>query len=106
MPDNQNQPREFDAVLGGQEPPPVAGVILGGLVGVEDRLTSPVIEARIAALSEALNYGKAGLNLIIQALPDSSQQVQRFASRLCNRSRGDKKNEPHEITRLGVRKPV
>lgn len=90
MPDNQNRPREFDAVLGGQEPPPVAGVILGGLFGVEYRLTSPVIEARIAALCEALNYGKAGLNLIIQALPDSSQQVQRFASRLLREKGGSK----------------
>ena len=90
MSENQNQPREFDAVLGGQEPPPSSGVILGGLVGVEDRLTSPVVEARVAALSEALNYGEAGLNLIIQALPDSSQQVQRVAVRLLREKGGYK----------------
>lgn len=28
---NPNQPKKFDAVLGGQDPPPVTGVVLGGL---------------------------------------------------------------------------
>lgn len=37
MPD-PNQPRENDAVLGGQYPPPASGVILGGLEGVKQRL--------------------------------------------------------------------
>lgn len=27
----ENQPREYDAVLGGQVPPPVDGLVLGGL---------------------------------------------------------------------------
>ncbi|MFL9460590.1 HEAT repeat domain-containing protein [Scytonema tolypothrichoides VB-61278_2] len=88
MPDNQNQPKEFDAILGGQAPPPVESAVLGGLQGVKHRLTNPVVEVRIAALSEALNYGEAGLDVAIDALQDTAEQVQRFASRLLRQNGG------------------
>ncbi|AVH65285.1 WD40 repeat domain-containing protein [Nostoc sp. 'Peltigera membranacea cyanobiont' N6] len=67
MAENQNQPKEYDAVLGTQNYAPIGSVILGGLEGVKSRLRSVDIEARIAALKEALNYGEAGLDLVIQA---------------------------------------
>ena len=54
MPNEQNQPREYDAVLGGQNSTPVDAAVLGGIAGVKSRLASPAIEVRIAALSEAL----------------------------------------------------
>lgn len=82
MTDNQNQPRDYDAVLGGQSPPPINGVVLGGIEGIKRCLSNPVIEVRIAALSEALKYGDAGLDVLIQALQDKSRLVQRFAYRL------------------------
>ncbi|MDZ8070712.1 MAG: WD40 repeat domain-containing protein [Nostoc sp. DedQUE08] len=66
MTENQNQPKEYDAVLGTQNSAPIGSVILGGLEGVKSRLKSVDIEARIAALKEALNYGEAGLDLVIQ----------------------------------------
>lgn len=72
MPDQQNQPREFDAVLGGKAPPPVDGVILGGIEGVKHRLNSSNIQAQTAALSEATNYGDIGLELVVQALKNQS----------------------------------
>ncbi|WP_427162449.1 WD40 repeat domain-containing protein [Aliinostoc sp. HNIBRCY26] len=75
MNNNPNQPREFDAVLGGELPPPVSGVVLGGLEGVQNRLQSGVVEAQISALSEALNYGDVGLEIVIQALKNKSGQV-------------------------------
>lgn len=75
-----NQPRVYDAVKGGQTPHPVDSTILGGLEGVKSRLASVVEEQRIAALSEALNYGEAGVYLVVQALLwDESKQVQRAA---------------------------
>ena len=89
MSNNPNKPQEFDAVLGGKAPPPVEGVVLGGLEGVKHRLTSTVVEARVTALSDALSYGEAGLDLVIGALNDSSQQVQRSASRLLRDQGGD-----------------
>ena len=79
MNNNPNQPRDYDAVLGGQAPPPVQGAVLGGIEGVKRRLASPTIEARIAAVSEALQYGDAGLELAIAALKDTTKQVRRSA---------------------------
>ena len=76
MPNEQNQPREYDAVKGGQNSTPVGAAVLGGIAGVKSRLASPAIEVRIAALSQALKYGEAGLDLIIlQGLEDKSLQV-------------------------------
>jgi WD40 repeat protein len=76
MADNPNQPREYDLVKGGQTPAPSGSVILGGLEGVKSRLMSGVEEQRIAALSEALKYGEAGLDLVIGALQDESRLVE------------------------------
>ncbi|BBD70346.1 WD-40 repeat-containing protein [Nostoc commune NIES-4072] len=53
--------------LGTQNSAPVGSVILGGLEGVKSRLKSVDIEAQTTALKEALNYGEAGLDLVIQA---------------------------------------
>ena len=75
MPNEQNQPREYDAILGGQNSTPVNAAVLGGIAGVKSRLASPAIEVRIAALSDALKYGEAGLDLIVGALRDESMEV-------------------------------
>ncbi|MEH2184402.1 hypothetical protein [Nostoc sp.] len=75
MNNNPNQPRVYDAVLGGKIPPPLSGVVLGGLEGVQNRLQSSVVEAQVSALSEALNYSDVGLEIVIQALHNQSGQV-------------------------------
>src|SRR4028119_2157128 len=75
MSNHQSESREYDAVLGGQSSIPVNAAILGGIPGVKSHLASPAVQARIAALSEAVKYGKAGLDLIIQALYDESMEV-------------------------------
>jgi len=89
MSNNLNQPKTYDVVLGGQTPVPVNGAVLGGLLGVKRRLArnssrdSPyLIEQRLDALKEALNYGAEGLELVIEALNDASWQVQRTAHSL------------------------
>ncbi|HAA29778.1 MAG TPA: WD40 repeat domain-containing protein, partial [Cyanobacteria bacterium UBA8553] len=86
MPESPNYPREDDAVLGGQSLAPVGSVVLGGLEGVTRRLgvgnsgvVVPEIEQRVAALKDALKYGQKGLDLVIQALQDESDVVQRVA---------------------------
>ncbi len=79
MKNNPNQPDKFDAVLGGQAPPPIESAVLGGLVGLKSRLQTTVIEARVTALSEALNYGEVGLDLLIRALQDKFRQVRHSA---------------------------
>lgn len=59
---NSNQPREHD-------------VVLGGLEGVKQRLASGNIGHRMSALSEAFNYGQAGLNLVFDILKDESDPI-------------------------------
>ncbi len=82
MVNENNQPREFDAVLGGEAPPPLQGAVLGGIEGVKRRLSGTSIEARIVALSEALNYGGVGLDLVIAALKDKYRKVRHTAAEL------------------------
>jgi formylglycine-generating enzyme required for sulfatase activity len=79
MTENPNQPREYDAVLGAESQVLLAAAVLGGIPGVKSRLASPIVEVKIAALSEALKYGDPGLDLIIGALQDESIAV-RFAA--------------------------
>ena len=69
---NPNQPRAYDVVLGSQAKAPLGGVVLGGLEGVKQRLSSGAVEYQLAALSEALKYGDAGLDLVIQALQNQA----------------------------------
>jgi formylglycine-generating enzyme required for sulfatase activity len=93
MSDHQNEPREYDAVLGGQTSIPVNAAVLGGIPGVKSRLASPAVEARIVALSEAVKYGEAGLDLIIQGLGDESIQVKIAAYSLL-KDRDELKSKP------------
>jgi formylglycine-generating enzyme required for sulfatase activity len=62
-----NQPRKDDVVLGDKNTPRNAAV-LGGIQGVKARLNpAHPIEVKIAALKDALNYGEAGLDIVIKA---------------------------------------
>jgi formylglycine-generating enzyme required for sulfatase activity len=70
------QPREYDAVLGGNSPSPEGAAVLGGIEGVKLRLQNPEAKVRIAALQQALNYGEQGLDLVIAGLKDESVEVQ------------------------------
>ena len=79
MLENLDQPKPYDAVRGGQLPPPVGGVVLGGLAGVKHRLSSSLSEHRIAALRETFNYGDAGLKIVIKICQSETGSVQRAA---------------------------
>jgi hypothetical protein len=70
------QPREYDAVLGSNNTAAPTDAVLGGIEGVKRRLAIGDIKSRIIALSQALNYGEAGLDVVIQALQDPSKQIQ------------------------------
>lgn len=58
MPEEQDRPGEYDAILGGKNSTPLDAAVLGGIAGVKSRLASPDVEVRIAALSEAPKYGE------------------------------------------------
>jgi len=90
MPNEQDRPGEYDAILGGQNSTPLDAAVLGGIAGVNSRLASPTLEVRIAALSEALKYGDAGLDLIMGALQDKSVELKLAAYSLL-KDRNDEK---------------
>lgn len=98
MSETQNQPSKDDAMLIRRSP--LEGIILGGIDGVKLRLSSPVVEVRVAALNDALNYGDAGLEVVLQALQDESRQVQRSAYQLLR-----KRQEPQVKQLLQKYKP-
>ena len=79
---HKRNPREYDLVLGGNNPPPIDGVVLGGIAGVERRLSSHEITAKLDAVTEALKYGDEGIELIINALQDSSEEFCYSAARI------------------------
>ncbi len=79
MAENSNQPRRNDVVLGGQAAMPTDAIVLGGLEGIRHRLRSPNPQQRTIALSEALEHGQRGLNLVIRALGDRSAEVRQAA---------------------------
>ncbi|OCQ95339.1 hypothetical protein BCD64_25655 [Nostoc sp. MBR 210] len=80
MPDDINQPREYDVVLGGQNLPPIDGVVLGGIEGVRHRLDSVHSqEIRIAALSDTLKYGEEGQALLQQIVLTETGNLQWLA---------------------------
>ncbi|MEG3846408.1 PspA/IM30 family protein [Microcoleus sp. herbarium19] len=80
--ENLDQPKPYDAVRGGQMPPPAGGAVLGGLAGVKHRLSSSVSEHRIAALKETLNYGDAGWTIVVKICQNETGPVQRAAGDL------------------------
>lgn len=82
MKNNQDQPNKYDAVLGGNAPPPIHGAVLGGIEGVKKRLASSDVDVQISALKEALNYDKTGLHLVLEAVEDNRRKVRQAAVEL------------------------
>jgi hypothetical protein len=79
---SEPNPHESDLVLGGQNPPPVDAVILGGLAGVKQRLKSESIVQRLQALNDTVQYGGNAIDLALQSLSDNDNKVRRLAKRL------------------------
>jgi hypothetical protein len=75
-------PQNTDAILGGQNSPPVNAAILGGLAGVKQRLDSESIAERLQALNNAVTYGEDGIDLAMRSLSDNEDKVRRLAKRL------------------------
>ena len=82
---NPQQPREYDAVLGGNSPSLESAAVLGGIEGVKLRLQNPDTKVRIAAFEQALNYGEQGLDLVIAGLKDESWDIQNAAYLILNK---------------------
>ncbi|MBE9115434.1 hypothetical protein IQ249_05920 [Lusitaniella coriacea LEGE 07157] len=79
MANSSNSPKAHDAVLGGQSPPPVDGVTLGGIEGLRQRFAVGNCEQKIKMLPTALNYGEAGIDFLIEVLNDPTLRVRATA---------------------------
>jgi len=97
MTEKPNRPREYDAVLGGKNSPPVNGAVLGGIEGVKLRLTAADELVRVGAVREAMKYGEAGLDVAIASLDDNSPQVRQAVLDLLE----EKLNHPKVKALLG-----
>jgi hypothetical protein len=86
MNNNLNQPGEFDAVLGGDAQHQNYAVVLGGIEGIKNRLNSEDNEVKISALEDAVKYGDAGVDLLIEALYDSSKEIHELAINLLRKA--------------------
>lgn len=109
----ETNPHESDLILGGQNPPPMDAVILGGLAGIKQRLESESIAERLQALNNAIDYGDKAIDLLIQSLSDSADEVSQLSYKLlCGRLEktaqnklfrilsGDPKSKPHLLAEI------
>lgn len=63
MDENRKQPKDTDAVLGGQTAPK-RGLVLGGIEGLRKRLKSSDQKERLVGLQQVSNYGNQGLQIV------------------------------------------
>lgn len=68
MSNSPRQPRPDDAVLGGKSQVPIDGAVLGGIDGLRQRLATDNLEVKKVALSQALNYGEKGVEVLFEVL--------------------------------------
>ena len=97
------QPREYDAVLGGNSPSLEGAAVLGGIEGVKLRLQNPDAKVRIAALEQAVNYGEQGLDLVIAGLKDESWDIKNAAYLIITRTKPKIKEILENFNQLGFK---
>jgi hypothetical protein len=86
---SESNPQKSDAVLGGQNPPPLDAVVLGGLDGFTQRFASESLSAKLQLLKDIIKYGAVGIDLALQSLSDPSAEVQRLARKLLRTQAGE-----------------
>ncbi|UBF26331.1 hypothetical protein K9N68_33345 [Kovacikia minuta CCNUW1] len=64
---SEQQPHRQDLVLGGEQPPPTAGAVLGGIAGLNQRFEQGDVTQKLATLVQAAKHND-GLNLLYRAL--------------------------------------
>lgn len=71
----ERQPKQYDAVLGGNNSPPIDGFVLGGIEGIRYRLNSDLVTVRINAVRNALQYGQVGKDLLLEIIKIRSSDI-------------------------------
>jgi hypothetical protein len=68
-----------DAVLGGDRPAPLTGLVLGGLSGLQQQFGTQDIGVQIAALVNAVDFGDEAISLLLQGLNSEVLQIRGIA---------------------------
>ncbi|MBL1178698.1 hypothetical protein [Pantanalinema sp. GBBB05] len=71
---SQQYPHNQDLVLGGEQPPPIAGAVLGGIAGLNQRFEQGDVTQKLATLVQAAQH-KDGLSLLYRGLEDENLLV-------------------------------
>ena len=82
MTEETRQPRPYDLILGGNGPDISTAPVLGGFEGVIKNLQHDSENIKIQALIQSIEYGEAGLDLVIKALQNTSPKIKRSAYHL------------------------
>jgi hypothetical protein len=76
MTDSNLTPQPTDAVLGNDTPPATQAAILGGIEGLKQTLDRLEGDRKADVLVKAIDYGDAGIELLLEVLGDESKRVQ------------------------------
>lgn len=68
MSNKPQQPRPNDAVLGNQSQTSIDAAVLGGIEGIRQQLAIDNLEVKKVALTQALNYGEKGIDILFEIL--------------------------------------
>ena len=80
---DRRKPQKHDLVMGGNNPPPVDGVVLGGIAGVKNKFDRNNIEPKtLSIFEEALKYGKEGEDWLYEILEKETGETQWIAALL------------------------
>jgi hypothetical protein len=75
---NPKDPRPYDAVIGGKNPP-LNSAVLGGISGLKTRLKYQNKSVQLKALKESIKYGEEGVMFLLEVLRTEKGFVQRIA---------------------------
>lgn len=90
MNDEQKQPKEYDLVLGGNNPPPTDGSVLGGIKGLKLQFgNANSEEKKIAILQKALSYGEAEENWLFDIVATEKNKIQWLAAVLLSNTKNE-----------------
>lgn len=82
MVNDSSQPEPTDLVLGRHLPLPSSGAILGGITGLRQRLADASPDQKVDLLPQCLNYGDAGIDMLVEAVSDAALTVRAKACQL------------------------
>lgn len=93
MNDRNRQPREDDLVLGGNNPSPINGLVLGGIEGLKLQFNNADSEdKKIAILKQASLYNQVGEDWLLDIVATENNKIQWLAAVLLSNT----SNEVHK----------